>query len=158
MVLRRLSGRTENTAPVLTLITQFGGGKTHTLAMLYHLVSNGEAAMSYSGVADLVRESAWRCISCLARLMRAGMTRVEAYSSKLLRNVPRWRRSKASTAPSGCETGKRAIDHRARDASRRGFARHGGQEALKSPPKPPTASCGTSRALFGHLVGVGLDT
>ena len=32
MVLRRLSGRTENTAPVLTLITQFGGGKTHTLS------------------------------------------------------------------------------------------------------------------------------
>jgi hypothetical protein len=57
MVLRRLSGKTENTAPVLTLITQFGGGKTHTLATLYHLATNGEAAMSYSGVADLVREA-----------------------------------------------------------------------------------------------------
>src|SRR5262249_30613849 len=33
--------------------------------------------------------------------MRAGMTRVEAYSSKLLRHVPRWRRSKASTASAG---------------------------------------------------------
>src|SRR5262249_26015944 len=43
----------------------------------------------------------WRCISVLARLRRAGMTRVAAYSSKLLRNVPRWRRSKASTAGSG---------------------------------------------------------
>ena len=40
MVLRRLSGLTENTAPVLTLITQFGGGKTHTLTTLYHLGSN----------------------------------------------------------------------------------------------------------------------
>ena len=39
MVLRRLSGRTENTAPVLTLITQFGGGKTHTLTALYHLAN-----------------------------------------------------------------------------------------------------------------------
>ncbi len=57
MVLRRLSGKTENTAPVLTLITQFGGGKTHTLTTLYHLATNGEAAMSYPGVADLVRES-----------------------------------------------------------------------------------------------------
>src|SRR6516165_8755084 len=57
MVLRRLSGRTENTAPVLTLITQFGGGKTHTLATLYHLASNGEAAAGYTGVADLVREA-----------------------------------------------------------------------------------------------------
>ena len=32
MVLRRLSGKTEKTVPVLTLITQFGGGKTHRLA------------------------------------------------------------------------------------------------------------------------------
>jgi predicted AAA+ superfamily ATPase len=30
-VLRRLAGKTEHTAPVLTLITQFAGGKTHTL-------------------------------------------------------------------------------------------------------------------------------
>ena len=44
MVLRRLSGRTENTAPVLTLITQFGGGKTHTLASLYHLANAGGEA------------------------------------------------------------------------------------------------------------------
>src|SRR5512134_3236611 len=57
MVLRRLSGRTENTAPVLTLITQFGGGKTHTLATLYHLAINGEAALGYPGIADLVREA-----------------------------------------------------------------------------------------------------
>ena len=57
MVLRRLSGKTENTAPVLTLITQFGGGKTHTLTALYHLATNGEAAESSTGVADLVREA-----------------------------------------------------------------------------------------------------
>src|SRR5437899_4724768 len=55
MVLRRLSGRNENTAPVLTLITQFGGGKTHTLTTLYHLATNGEAAASYPGVAERVR-------------------------------------------------------------------------------------------------------
>lgn len=55
MVLRRLSGKTENTAPVLTLITQFGGGKTHTLTALYHLGSNGEKAASYTGVSDLLR-------------------------------------------------------------------------------------------------------
>jgi len=55
MVLRRLSGRTDNTAPVLTLITQFGGGKTHTLTALYHLAKNGEAIAAASGVADLVK-------------------------------------------------------------------------------------------------------
>ena len=55
MVLRRLSGKTENTAPVLTLITQFGGGKTHTLTTLYHLANNGDAAARYDGVAELAR-------------------------------------------------------------------------------------------------------
>ncbi|MGH8725876.1 MAG: DUF499 domain-containing protein, partial [Burkholderiales bacterium] len=57
MVLRRLSGRTENTAPVLTLITQFGGGKTHTLTTLFHLATNGDAASGHNGVSDLVREA-----------------------------------------------------------------------------------------------------
>jgi Protein of unknown function (DUF499) len=55
MVLRRLSGRTDNTSPVLTLITQFGGGKTHTLTTLYHLAKNGDAVAGHNGVADLVR-------------------------------------------------------------------------------------------------------
>ncbi len=54
MVLRRLSGKTENTAPVLTLITQFGGGKTHTLASLYHLANAGPAAAELPGVTDLL--------------------------------------------------------------------------------------------------------
>jgi len=57
MVLRRLSGETQNTSPVLTLITQFGGGKTHALTTLYHLTNNGDAVAGHSGVADLVREA-----------------------------------------------------------------------------------------------------
>ena len=57
MVLRRLSGETVNTAPVMTLITQFGGGKTHTLAALYHLASNGEKAAEYAGVGELLSEA-----------------------------------------------------------------------------------------------------
>ena len=57
MVLRRLSGRTENTAPVLTLITQFGGGKTHTLTSLYHLAKAGTDASSFPGVPDLLNEA-----------------------------------------------------------------------------------------------------
>jgi len=57
MVLRRLSGRTDNTAPVLTLITQFGGGKTHTLTTLYHLGTNGDEVAGESGVAELMREA-----------------------------------------------------------------------------------------------------
>jgi len=57
MVLRRLSGKTENTAPVLTLITQFGGGKTHTLTALYHLAQSGDAAREYSGIPELIKEA-----------------------------------------------------------------------------------------------------
>ena len=57
MVLRRLSGRTENTAPVLTLITQFGGGKTHTLTSLYHLANGGPAASAFPGVGDLLSDA-----------------------------------------------------------------------------------------------------
>ena len=54
MVLRRLSGKTENTSPVLTLVTQFGGGKTHTLTTLFHLASSGKLAANYPGVQDLL--------------------------------------------------------------------------------------------------------
>jgi len=57
MVLRRLSGETVNTAPVMTLITQFGGGKTHTLTALYHLVTNGPRAAGYPGIDNLISEA-----------------------------------------------------------------------------------------------------
>ncbi len=57
MVLRRLSGKTENTAPVLTLITQFGGGKTHTLTALYHLANAGKDAAKLTGVPELLKEA-----------------------------------------------------------------------------------------------------
>ncbi len=57
MVLRRLSGRTENTAPVVTLVTQFGGGKTHTLTSLYHLAKAGREAGRLPGVSQLLFEA-----------------------------------------------------------------------------------------------------
>lgn len=57
LVLRRLAGNTDQTAPVLTLITQFGGGKTHTLTALYHLARRGEKSSGYSGVSDVLREA-----------------------------------------------------------------------------------------------------
>jgi hypothetical protein len=57
MVLRRLEGKTENTAPVMTLVTQFGGGKTHTLTSLYHLAKNGKKAAGYAGVEQLLKEA-----------------------------------------------------------------------------------------------------
>jgi hypothetical protein len=57
MVLRRLSGKTENTAPVMTLITQFGGGKTHTLTTLYHLARTGADAGQFTGVESLLNNA-----------------------------------------------------------------------------------------------------
>jgi predicted AAA+ superfamily ATPase len=54
MVLRRLAGITADTAPVLTLITQFGGGKTHTLTALYHMARSGQQVADFPGVADLL--------------------------------------------------------------------------------------------------------
>ncbi len=56
-VLRRLSGRTESAAPVLSLITQFGGGKTHTLTSLYHIARAGRGAGNLTGVGDLLKAS-----------------------------------------------------------------------------------------------------
>jgi hypothetical protein len=57
MVLRRLAGKTENTAPVLALITQFGGGKTHTLTALYHLIQNRDKAKKIEGLSKLLQEA-----------------------------------------------------------------------------------------------------
>ncbi|MBI4536775.1 MAG: ATP-binding protein [candidate division NC10 bacterium] len=57
MVLRRLAGLTERTAPVLTLITQFGGGKTHTLTALYHLVNVGKKVADEVGVARMLKNA-----------------------------------------------------------------------------------------------------
>ncbi len=57
MVLRRLAGKTENTAPVLAVITQFGGGKTHTLTALYHLIKNKEKAKKIEELSKLLKEA-----------------------------------------------------------------------------------------------------
>ena len=55
MVLRRLAG---NTAPVMTLVTQFGGGKTHTLTALYHLVTASDRVGDLEEVRALLQEAA----------------------------------------------------------------------------------------------------
>jgi len=57
MVLRRLAGETTNTSPVMTLVTQFGGGKTHTLTALYHMATAGKKVGELAGVAGLLKEA-----------------------------------------------------------------------------------------------------
>jgi hypothetical protein len=49
-VIRRLSGEKTETSAVFHMITQFGGGKTHGLTLLYHLTKHGPAAEKWSGV------------------------------------------------------------------------------------------------------------
>ncbi len=57
MVLRRLTGETANTSPVMALVTQFGGGKTHTLTALYHLAKTGPASAAFNGIGTLLTEA-----------------------------------------------------------------------------------------------------
>lgn len=52
-VLRRLSGVKTETSAVFNMTTQFGGGKTHALLLLYHLASNSDAARDWQGVSRL---------------------------------------------------------------------------------------------------------
>lgn len=57
IVLRRLGGETEDAPPVLSFVTQFGGGKTHMLTALWHLARLGPDATALSGISEvLVRE------------------------------------------------------------------------------------------------------
>ncbi|MEK6557407.1 MAG: DUF499 domain-containing protein, partial [Candidatus Margulisiibacteriota bacterium] len=57
-VLRRLSGVTHETSAVFNMSTQFGGGKTHTLTLLYHLAKNGhKEASHWPGVKSSLKQA-----------------------------------------------------------------------------------------------------
>jgi predicted AAA+ superfamily ATPase len=56
-VLKRLSGETLGTSPGINLVTQFGGGKTHFLTLLYHLFKAGDDAKKWPGVKELLDEA-----------------------------------------------------------------------------------------------------
>lgn len=53
-VIRRLSAIRVETSAVYNLTTQFGGGKTHALTMLYHLANGGPGASKWKGVQTLL--------------------------------------------------------------------------------------------------------
>jgi predicted AAA+ superfamily ATPase len=54
-VIRRLSGERTETSAVFNMTTQFGGGKTHSLTLLYHLANNGPKAKDWQGVSRLLQ-------------------------------------------------------------------------------------------------------
>ena len=53
--LRRMSGEITEASAVFSLMTQFGGGKTHALTLLYHLAEHGREAHAWRGVPELMR-------------------------------------------------------------------------------------------------------
>lgn len=53
-VIRRLAGETTETNAIFNMATQFGGGKTHALTLLYHLAGNGSNANEWQGVQKLL--------------------------------------------------------------------------------------------------------
>jgi len=56
-VLRRLSGERTETSAVFNMATQFGGGKTHALTLLYHFAKNGSRADGWAGVQKLLERA-----------------------------------------------------------------------------------------------------
>lgn len=55
--IRRFSGIITETSPVFNLTTQFGGGKTHSLALLYHLAICGNKAKNFQGVDRILKKA-----------------------------------------------------------------------------------------------------
>src|SRR5690606_4490585 len=56
-VIRRLSGVKVETSAVFNMTTQFGGGKTHSLTLLYHLAQGGPGAAEWKGVRSLLTKA-----------------------------------------------------------------------------------------------------
>ncbi len=61
-VVRRLSGQKVETNAVFNMTTQFGGGKTHALALLFHLAKGGAKANNWKGVQTIVDKAQMKAI------------------------------------------------------------------------------------------------
>lgn len=61
-VVRRLSGEKTETSAVFNMTTQFGGGKTHALTLLYHLAKNGPAGKDWAGINKILEKSGIRTL------------------------------------------------------------------------------------------------
>ena len=132
MVLRRLAGETQNTSPVLTLVTQFGGGKTHTLAALYHLANAGAKAGSLPGVPAL--------------LTAAGNFRTARRKGRRLRGkcVGSLRRARDAVDRSRPPTGRRQRRRRPRNGGEDHTARNrGDRTGVRRGGGPPFCCCST---------------
>lgn len=57
-VVRRLNGVKTQANAVFNMTTQFGGGKTHALTLLYHLAKGGETARHWDGADKILAKAA----------------------------------------------------------------------------------------------------
>ncbi|WP_315701866.1 MULTISPECIES: ATP-binding protein [unclassified Bradyrhizobium] len=71
-VIRRLSGIKIETSPIYNLTTQFGGGKTHALTLLYHLAKSGPAASNWKGVHSLLSQAGVQSVPSAATAVFVG--------------------------------------------------------------------------------------
>ena len=57
-VVRWLAGESVGSSAVFNMTTQFGGGKTHALTLLYHLAKHGPKASKWTGVSRILEKAA----------------------------------------------------------------------------------------------------
>src|SRR5688572_8605845 len=57
-VVRRLNGIKTQANAVFNMTTQFGGGKTHALTLLYHLAKGGDTAKQWEGADKILAKAA----------------------------------------------------------------------------------------------------
>ncbi|MGA2706038.1 MAG: DUF499 domain-containing protein, partial [Isosphaeraceae bacterium] len=69
---RRLSGITVETSPVFNMATQFGGGKTHAEAVLYHLAHSGPKANNWQGVQTILQHAQVKAVPKAATAVFVG--------------------------------------------------------------------------------------
>lgn len=71
-VVRRLSGIQTETSSVFNMTTQFGGGKTHFLTLLYHLAHQGPGAERWAGVPKILDRAGVRAVPKAATAVFVG--------------------------------------------------------------------------------------
>ena len=78
---RRLSGVKLETSAVFNLSTQFGGGKTHALTLLYHLARGGNDAKAWKGVGTILQAAEVKSIPKAATAVLVG-TELDSISGR----------------------------------------------------------------------------
>src|SRR3954447_9467448 len=78
---RRLSGITVETSAIFNMATQFGGGKTHSLTVLYHLARGGPAAHGWQGVNAILDQAQVKQVPKAATAVFVG-TEFDSFSGR----------------------------------------------------------------------------